>query len=601
MFLLLATAMAALPMTPAIANASDSRTPDIKAVRATDAIPSQLDEAQRAGYRAIFASIRSQKWTEARLLLATMPKGPLHAIALAELLTAKGSPKANLTDLAAVLADGPELPQAEQIARLAKARGAADLPELPYTQALSWTRGAPIRTRVKSTKSDLVAAELAIRMQPMIKEDRASDAQALLEATEGLSPEALSEWQQKVAWIYYLTGDDASARAMAAKAATGPGDWAVQASWVSGLAAWRQQDYAGADAIFSAVAGRTTDVELRAAALFWAARAGMANGHPERIATRLKSASQYEETFYGLLARQTLGLKSPVDADAPNRIAMDWRALGTRPNLRVAAALAEIDENSLADEVIRREARIGDPAAFPALVRIAGALDLPATQIWLAHNCPAGAATGVASRYPAPSWTPDGGWRVDKALVFAHTLQESSFRADVVSAAGAYGLMQIRPAAAADIARQRGMRADRVALTKPSTNIEIGQSYLELLRDQASTGGLLPKVIAAYNAGPVPVEAWNSIVRDGGDPLLYIESIPYWETRGYVVTVLRNYWIYEREIGKPVSSSRSALAQGLWPRFPGLPGATSVRVQPRRYPPVVAPTRAEPVTTASAN
>ncbi|MBA4048227.1 MAG: lytic transglycosylase, partial [Sphingomonas sp.] len=101
---------------------------------------------------------------------------------------------------------------------------------------------------------------------------------------------------------------------------------------------------------------------------------------------------------------------------------------------------------------------------------------------------------------------------------------------------------------------------------------------LELLRDSGGTGGLLPKVIAAYNAGPTPVQAWNATIRDGGDPLLYIESIPYWETRGYVVTVLRNYWVYERAQGRAASPSRAALAQGLWPRFPGLSGANGVRV-----------------------
>jgi hypothetical protein len=92
------------------------------------------------------------------------------------------------------------------------------------------------------------------------------------------------------------------------------------------------------------------------------------------------------------------------------------------------------------------------------------------------------------------------------------------------------------------------------------------------------TGGLLPKVIAAYNAGPRPVGDWNAIVHDNGDPLLYIESIPYWETRGYVTTVLRNYWMYEAQGGKKASTSRTALSQGMWPRFPGLPGAVAVRM-----------------------
>ena len=99
---------------------------------------------------------------------------------------------------------------------------------------------------------------------------------------------------------------------------------------------------------------------------------------------------------------------------------------------------------------------------------------------------------------------------------------------------------------------------------------------MEYLRDYSATGGLLPKVIASYNAGPAPIAAWNTRY-DQSDPLLYIESIPYWETRGYVPIVLRNYWIYEQEAGR-TGSSREALVQGLWPRFPGLPGARAVRM-----------------------
>jgi hypothetical protein len=78
----------------------------------------------------------------------------------------------------------------------------------------------------------------------------------------------------------------------------------------------------------------------------------------------------------------------------------------------------------------------------------------------------------------------------------------------------------------------------------------------------------------------VPITAWNARQIDDGDPLLYIESIPYWETRGYVPIVLRNYWIYEQLAGKS-SKSRTALAQGMWPRFPGLSGATGVRIEKR--------------------
>jgi hypothetical protein len=84
-------------------------------------------------------------------------------------------------------------------------------------------------------------------------------------------------------------------------------------------------------------------------------------------------------------------------------------------------------------------------------------------------------------------------------------------------------------------------------------------------------------VIAAYNAGPAPVSRWNTQVNAQGDPLLWMESIPYWETRGYVSAVMRNYWMYERQAGGP-SDSRIGLVEGLWPRFPGLEGGNNIRV-----------------------
>ena len=603
------TAKFILACTLALAPIGVAHAADSARVAAAAVIPAQLDAEQRAGYRGVFQSIRDQKWLDAQLQLDSMKPGPLHAIARAEMLTAKGSPKADLDPLMKILSEAPELPQAQQILTMASSRGGVGLPSLPEARRLSWIDGAPARSRAKAIPTDMSTAELAIRMQPFIKADDGPSAQALLEATPGLSSDALTQWQQKVSWMYYLRGDDNNARAMAAKASAGFGDWAVQGDWVGALAAWRQHDCNAAARGFQTVAARATDIELRAAGLYWASRADTQCGRFDLVEGRLKNAAQYRETFYGLLARQALGIQ-----DAPTRpidmvMAGDWQSLSHRPNIRVAAALVEIGETTLADEVIRQQARIGDPSEFPALVRFTSALSLPGTLVWLSHNGPVGATPPVEARYPAPNWTPDGGWRVDKALVFAHTLQESRFRTDVVSPAGAYGLMQVRPGAATDIARKQGRTFDRSALSRPGTNMEVGQSYLEQLRDQPCTGGLLPKVIAAYNAGPVPVELWNAQARDGGDPLLYIESIPFWETRGYVTTVLRNYWMYEGETGKTGSPSRAALAQGLWPRFPGMPGASAVRLsstvpsyQNYSVQPISAQTvQAQPISVASAN
>lgn len=580
----LASALIAAMLLPAAAYAADDAIPDKRVAirdRADAAVPRQLSAEMRDAYREIFAAIRDARWSDAQLRLDAMTPGPLHSVARAELYTAKGSPRIELAQLLPLLAEAPELPQASDVARIARIRGASELPKLPTEQRLVWFDAAPVRARARTVRSDTAAAELMVAMKPFIKADDGAAAEALVDARRGdLTSEALTEMRGRVAWIYFIAGDDANARRVAAQAQAGEGDWAAQADWTQGLAAWRQRDCAHAQASFATVAQRASDTELRSAGLYWASRADIACGRPDLVQGRLQSASQYGETYYGLLARQALGLVDPAAPRLDRPATEDWRTLERRPNVKVAAALVEVGETALADRVLRHQARIGAASDYAAITRLSGHLNLPATQLWLSHNGPAGARPLAEARYPAPDWTPDGGWRVDKALVFAHTLQESRFDSAVVSPAGATGLMQIRPGALTDYARNHGVTLDKSSLSKPQLNMAVGQSYLEQLRDRAFTGGLLPKVIAAYNAGPTPVEAWNLQSRDGGDPLLYIESIPYWETRGYVMTVLRNYWMYEKQAGK-ASASRAALAQGLWPKFPGLPGAAAVRVSSR--------------------
>src|SRR3546814_15270255 len=85
--------------------------------------------------------------------------------------------------------------------------------------------------------------------------------------------------------------------------------------------------------------------------------------------------------------------------------------------------------------------------------------------------------TTLFRSYPMPKWTPDGGWRVDKALVFAHALQESNFRASVVSPAGARGLMQVLPGTAKMKARQRGGIVDPAQLDKDRKSTRLNSSH----------------------------------------------------------------------------------------------------------------------------
>lgn len=543
-------------------------------VIASVALPPQLGPNVRERYREIFALIDAAKWADASAKLSAMEEGPLHATARAVIFTAKGSPKVEATELVALATTSPDLPYSQSLVRLAGARGALTVPLLPEVRELSWLGTSPRRGRTPTTEGDPAAGGLAAQILPLIKNDSPVDAEALLVVHQDrLTSDARTEWQQRIAWSYFLTGDDSAARKLAATAQTGSGDWAAMADWVAGLSAWRQKDYKTASAAFASVARRHSDAEMIAAGHYWAARADMVAKQPDRIQPHLRNAARLQETFYGMLAQAAMGLAPPRDPDGIGAV----RKVAERPNIRAALALAEIGQIQRADELIRWQARIGVPAEHAALTTIAGKLSLPSTQLFLAHNGPRGARTTIEGRYPAPAnWSPEGGWRVDRALVFAHALQESNFRVNVTSAAGARGLMQVRPGTASDIAKRKGVALG--SLANPSTNMEYGQSYIEYLRDMTVTGGLLPKVIMAYNAGPAPLDRWNA--RGEGtnrDPLMYIESVPYWETRGYVTIVLRNYWMYQQQAGQR-TDSRFALVQGLWPRFPGMSGANAVRV-----------------------
>jgi soluble lytic murein transglycosylase len=544
------------------------------------AAPSQLSASERENYRLIFAALRASDWAGAAGRLDEMRPGLLHDIARAQLYTMPGSPRVEAGPLVLLLNRAPDLPQAPALARLASTRGVETLPSVPAALRLYGLPGQPRRARPRPIRGDTVADQLEPLISPLIRDDKPVEAEALLATRSAeLTPEARAAFQQRIAWVYYLNGNDRDARRLADLCRTAPGDYALQAEWVAGLAAWRMDDYAGAAAHFTDVATRASDVELAAAGHYWAARADMAGSHPERVQARLRSAARLGETFYGLLAQSALGMRSPP-ADLTTFTQRDWNALSDVRNARIAIALNEIGETDLASDVLRYQARIGNPRDHEALIHLAARLNLTAAQMYLAHNGPQGARFGPAERYPTPSWRPTRGWRVDEALVYAHALQESQFRPDVTSAAGARGLLQVRPGTAGDTARSRGDSFNPASLYEPNTNLEYGQSYMEYLRDYTGTGGLLPKVIASYNAGPAPVTAWNTRF-DQSDPLLYIESLPYWETRGYVPIILRNYWIYE-DRGADRSVSRRALAAGLWPRFPGLPGPTAVRLEPRR-------------------
>ena len=516
-------------------------------------------------WRGVFDAIDAGNWASAQAGIAALPRGVLTPVARAELYTARGSPQVDLGSIQALIAEAPELPQADQLARLAIARGATDAPLIIPERTVMSLGSPPGRYRARPIQGEPAADQLRAALDPLVKADDAQGAEAqLLTYGPQLSFEARAEAATRVGFIYYVLGLDMDARRVADTWRQGAlGDWAPQAAWVSGLASWRLGDCEAASRSFQEVARSAQQRELRAAGLYWTARSEQACRRPASVEPYLRQAAASAESFYGLLARETLGMDTRLGT---NPFVHGDPPIDNLPNVRRAIELANIGEASLAEEMLRHQARICVPSEHHALIQVAKRLDLAAAQMWLANTGQPGALVDAADRYPNPRWIPLMGWRVDPALAYGHIVQESAFRRTAVSHAGAVGLMQVLPDTAALVSRNRGVPYTRAALTDPRYNLEYGQSFIEMMRTSSGTAGQLPRVIASYNAGPLPVARWAGI-NDKGDPLLWIESIPYWETRYYVPAVLRNMWVYQG-LNHEQTPTLRAMAQHRWPTFP---------------------------------
>ncbi len=461
-------------------------------------------------WRGVFDAIYAGNWASARAGIATLPPNVLTPVALAELYTARGSPTVDLGSLQALIAQAPDLPQSEQLAAMAVRRGALTAPAIAPTKRMFNLGSAPGRYRARPVAGEPSADQLRAALEPFVEANDAAGAEAqLLTYAPTMSVEARAEAAQRVAWIYYVNGSDADARRVADTWRPGAqGDWAAHAAWVSGLASWRLGDCEAASRSFNQVAAMSQQRELRAGGLYWAARSEQACRRPRSVAPLLKAAAASPESFYGLLARETLGMDTRLPADP--HVHRD-PSIDHLPNVQRAKELARLGHLALAEQLLRHQARIGSPSEHHALIQLAKRLDLPAAQLWLANNGQWGAVADAADRYPNPRWSPLNGWRVDPALAYGHIVQESSFRRFAVSPADAVGLMQVRPGTAQDIARARGIPYSRASLTNPIYNLEFGQSFIEMMRRSSATAGQLPRVIASYNAGPLPVGRWAAI------------------------------------------------------------------------------------------
>ena len=346
------------------------------------------------------------------------------------------------------------------------------------------------------------------------------------------------------------------------------GDW-----WTVGLAEWRLGQFHQAFAAFERVANDPTeDPWVRAGAAYWTARAASQSGRQDRVNDYLRLAGQWPATFYGQIALRQLGEEPAIENlgprpyEAPPRL---QRAVYVPQDGRVGAE----DLNAF----VQRDARARRTVAYYEVGRrTEGENELraglrtavgDAARMWMAlarvmmPSSGGDVARIDATRFPMPVLEPEGGFVIEKALVYALARKETDFNPDARSGAGAYGLMQVMPTTAAEMTGDPTFVSDPTKLLVPATNMRLGQAYVSRMLNLPAFQGDLLRAVASYNAGPGPMLAALRKLGPDADPLLLIETIDVPQARESVEKVVAAYWIYHRLFGGPLKTL-DAVASG---------------------------------------
>jgi len=295
---------------------------------------------------------------------------------------------------------------------------------------------------------------------------------------------------------------------------------------------------------------------------YWRARALTELGRADE--GRLLMASLTVETnFYGILATESLGQKFVVPASTPlEPPPAALAAFGARPEVRRVVKLVELDmrAESVREWIYIVRGLSDDELLLAAdYARRTGLYD---RAINTAERTQARHDFGL--RYLAPYRNEfDAAARahdIDVAFLYGIARQESRFNLDIVSSAGAVGLMQLMPGTARWVAKQMNRADYRPArIGEPETNTQFGAFYFKYWLDRLD--GMPALAAAAYNAGPGRAQAWRPVAPLEG--AIWVETIPFNETRDYVKKVLANAQIYGQAFNsgvKPLSATLGTIA-----------------------------------------
>jgi len=349
------------------------------------------------------------------------------------------------------------------------------------------------------------------------------------------------------------------------------GKYADPAAFRVGWAELRAKNFDKATEIFQAAAKRSGSNLWRPGFLYWAGRTQREAGHEDQARALFEEVlSRYKHAYHGLRAREALGRlpggassTHPAPPEGLTEVPEPYRTRVRNLLLieRLDDAMAELTAAPLGPQVQATRSWI----------------------FWRQHQLRP-AITAMKRAYP--EWMtemgeqlPDAVWQilfpmqfadlltanateagVDPALVAAVIQQESTFDPSAVSAVGAHGLMQLMPPTGRALARGAGVRRLTVAqLHDPAMGLKLGTRYLKEMIDRF--GGKVERALAAYNAGPHRVAVWN-LAHPAQSAEEFVDTIPFGETRTYVMTILAAQEQYRRIYALPAVPGAAGYAAG---------------------------------------
>ena len=500
------------------------------------------------------------------------------ALLAATLYDAKQLTEADAWRKARLAIDGNKPRAARQAALMVNTRSASDVDDLAdnparyLTRALGGRQANQLNTlalmRLASTDPELAANLLNGKWEAALPPELAAWAWAAVgkQAALKLLPEASG----------YFT----RAALLSAKSSTSI-DWADETlAWKARAALRAGENAPRWQQVVQAIDAMNPVEQRDATWVYWKARAlrALAKESTEGDGLRAQATEMFEGIasqfgFYGMLAAEELGrpITLPI---APQPLTQDERdAAARQPGLARALTLVSIGLRSEGVREWNFTLRGMEERELLASAQLA--CDRHVWDRCVNTSDRTRGEIDIAQRYPTPFraevMAASKTTAVDPALIYGVMRQESRFQPDIRSSANAYGLMQVIQPTAKNVAKRIGMAYDPAQIMDVPTNVQLGSSYLRLLLDDF--GGSQVLSATAYNAGPGRPRRW----REGPklEPAIWIENIPFNETRDYVKKVMANTLLYATLLNDPTAlqtaSLKARLGKPVGPREPTAP------------------------------